>query len=199
MSVFVLDKKKNPLMPCSEKRARLLLQRGRAVVIRVYPFTIRLKDRVGGETQDLRLGIDPRSKTTGLMLARECEKIDSESGEIKRTRLTARGFPRGYLLRKKSVNGFQTGDMVIADIPKGVKSGVHVGRVAIRSSGYFNIQSTKNVIQGVSHRHCKMMQRADGYGYSIVAQQKEVSGNLGHASRAALSIPGMNAEVSRAI
>lgn len=55
MAVFVLDKKKQPLMPFSEKRARLLLERGRAVVVRLDPFTIRLKDRVGGETQLLRL------------------------------------------------------------------------------------------------------------------------------------------------
>ncbi|MBK1648074.1 hypothetical protein CKO36_15880, partial [Rhabdochromatium marinum] len=39
MAVFVLDKQKNPLMPCTEKRARLLLQRGRAVVVRLHPFT----------------------------------------------------------------------------------------------------------------------------------------------------------------
>jgi RRXRR protein len=30
--VFVLDKRKRPLMPCTEKRARLLLARGRAAV-----------------------------------------------------------------------------------------------------------------------------------------------------------------------
>ena len=42
MSVFVVDKRKKPLMPCSEKRARLLLERGQAVVHRRYPFTIRL-------------------------------------------------------------------------------------------------------------------------------------------------------------
>lgn len=45
MAVFVLDKRKRPLMPCSEKRARLLLDRGRAVVHRMTPFTIRLRDR----------------------------------------------------------------------------------------------------------------------------------------------------------
>ncbi|MGD8914110.1 MAG: RNA-guided endonuclease IscB, partial [Candidatus Thiodiazotropha sp.] len=73
MAVFVLDKLKNPLMPCSQKRARLLLERGRAVVVRRYPFTIRLKNRVGGETQALRLKLDPGSRTTGLALVREGE------------------------------------------------------------------------------------------------------------------------------
>ena len=50
MPVLVLDKHKKPLMPCSEKRARLLLERGRAVVHRRTPFTIRLKDRTVEES-----------------------------------------------------------------------------------------------------------------------------------------------------
>jgi hypothetical protein len=46
-------------MPCSEKRARLLLERGRAVVVRRYPFTTRLRDRVGGDTQGVRIKLGP--------------------------------------------------------------------------------------------------------------------------------------------
>ncbi len=60
MSVFVLHKRKRPLMPCTEKRARLMLERGRAVVHKRYPFTIRLKDRIGGDVQPVRVKIDPR-------------------------------------------------------------------------------------------------------------------------------------------
>jgi 5-methylcytosine-specific restriction endonuclease McrA len=79
--VFVLDKKKRPLMPCSEKRARLLLQRGRAVVHRVYPFTIRLKDRVLEESvvQPLRLKIDPGAKTTGVAVI---DESDMDCGKV---------------------------------------------------------------------------------------------------------------------
>lgn len=51
MAVCVLGKQKTPLQPCTEKRARLLLERGRAVVICTHPFTIRLKDRIGEDTQ----------------------------------------------------------------------------------------------------------------------------------------------------
>ena len=69
MAVLVLDRKKNPLMPCSEKRARLLLARSRAVVVRVYPFTVRLKDRAGGAVQKVVLKIDPGSKETGLAVS----------------------------------------------------------------------------------------------------------------------------------
>ncbi len=431
MSVFVLDKRKQPLMPCTEKRARLLLNRRRAVVVRAYPFTIRLKDRVGGNTQPLRLKIDPGSKTTGVAVVREqgqaqhvltlmelahrgrqisksldqrrgfrrhrrsqlrhraprflnrtkpkgwlapslqhrvdttwslvsrirtlapvvaisqelvrfdtqkmenpeisgveyqqgtllgyeireyllekwgrecayctdkntplqiehiepkanggsnrisnltlaCHPCNQEKyrqsldqffatskrlqnhqsrkdrilaqckkplkdasavnatrwalyqaltstglpvevgtggrtkfnrhslsipkthaldaacvgkvelitnwqiptltiksngrGSYQRTRLTKYGFPRGYLMRQKQVQGFQTGDMVKAIVPNGVKAGHWQGRVAVRKTGSFNIQTLSGVVQGVSHKHCTLTQRADGYGYQI--------------------------------
>jgi 5-methylcytosine-specific restriction endonuclease McrA len=71
--VFVLDRRKKPLMPCSPKRARLLLKRGRAVVHRVSPFVIRLKDRRMEEStlQLVVLKIDPGSGTSGMAVARE--------------------------------------------------------------------------------------------------------------------------------
>src|SRR5437763_4614662 len=71
MAVFVVDKRKKPLMPCAEKRARLLLERGKAVVHRRYPFTIRLKQRVGGTVQPVRLKLDPGAGTTGVAVVRE--------------------------------------------------------------------------------------------------------------------------------
>jgi len=84
MAVFVLDKQKKPLMPCTEKRARLLLERGRAVVVRLAPFTIRLKDRIGGALQPLRLKLDPGSRVTGLSLVRESETCDPDTGAVER-------------------------------------------------------------------------------------------------------------------
>jgi 5-methylcytosine-specific restriction endonuclease McrA len=60
-------------MLCSEKRARLLLERGRARVDKMYPFTIRLVDRKSGDTQPLILKVDPGSKQTGLTIVREDE------------------------------------------------------------------------------------------------------------------------------
>jgi 5-methylcytosine-specific restriction endonuclease McrA len=64
--VFVVDKDKQPLMPCQPARARQLLKSGQAAVYRRYPFTILLKERVGGDTQALEVKLDPGSKTTGL-------------------------------------------------------------------------------------------------------------------------------------
>jgi hypothetical protein len=34
-----------------------------------------------------------------------------ERGSYRRTRLNRFGFPRGYLMRRKQVRGFQTGDL----------------------------------------------------------------------------------------
>lgn len=89
-------------------------------------------------------------------------------GEYQRTRLTAYGFPRAYLTRQKRHFGFQTGDMVKAIVPKGRKTGTHVGRVAIRKTGSFNVQTGVAVVQGIGHRHCHLIQRADGYGYTFI-------------------------------
>ena len=82
-----------------------------------------------------------------------------------RTRVDAFGFPRGYLMSEKSIHGFRTGDMVKAEVLKGKKSGTYVGRVAIRKSGNFNIQTGSGLVQGVAHRYCTVVQRGDGYGY----------------------------------
>ena len=407
MSVFVLDRRKHPLMPCTERRARLLLDRGRAVVVRAYPFTIRLKSRVGGNTQPVRIKIDPGSKTTGMAVVREngqkqhvlalielahrgrqisksleqrrvdttksllnrlrslvpvvsisqelvrfdtqrmtnpeisgveyqqstllgyeireylldksgrewayctdkdtplqIEHIDPKAnggsnrisnltlacrpcnqekdrqsladffasskrlknhqarldrilkqckkplrdasavnstrwalyqtlkqtglsvevgtggrtkfnrcrlrmpkthaldaacvgeveivegwdvptlavkatgrGSYKRTRLTKHGFPRGYLMRQKQVKGFQTGDMVRAVVPTGTKAGTWLGRVAVRKTGSFNIQTPGGAIQGISYRHCTLIQRTDGYGYHIQPNQRKEEGD----------------------
>ena len=91
MSVGVLDRSGKPLMPCSEKRARLLLERGRARV--------------------------------------------------------------------------------------------HRGRVAVRASGSFNLQTGTEVVQGISHRHCQVLQRADGYGYSQQQSLTRKEAGEGRAER----------------
>ncbi|MBX9936892.1 MAG: HNH endonuclease [Burkholderiaceae bacterium] len=127
-------------------------------------------------------------------------------GSYQRTRLDKFGFPRGYLMRTKRVHGFGTGDMVRADVPSGVKAGIHTGRVAVRASGSFNIQSHQDgksvVVQGISHKHCRVIQRGDGYGYFFNRAdntgREQVRAKARNAARSALCLPGMNAEVSRA-
>jgi hypothetical protein len=86
-------------------------------------------------------------------------------GSYKRTNLDQYGFPRGHLPREKMVHGFQTGDLVKAVISSGKKVGIHLGRVAVRASGSFNIKSNGVLVQGINWKKCSIIQRADGYGY----------------------------------
>ncbi|WP_298054120.1 RRXRR domain-containing protein, partial [uncultured Paenalcaligenes sp.] len=111
MAVFVLDQHQTPLMPCSEKRARLLLARGRARVHRLIPFTIRVIDRRIAESQlqPLELKIDPGSKTSGLALVRNSESVNTETGELSTTshvvslfELKHRGFQISKTLTARS-------------------------------------------------------------------------------------------------
>ena len=83
MAVFVLDRSGKALMPCSEKRARLLLARDRARVHRLVPFVIRLKDRLVSDSQfqPIKIKLDPGSKVTGIAVVRESVRVDAETGE----------------------------------------------------------------------------------------------------------------------
>ena len=77
------------------------------------------------------------------------------------------GFPSRYVPRFKFVKGFQTGDIVKAVVTSGKKIGTYVGRVAIRSSGSFNISDKTGLIDSVSYKYCKPIHKKDGYGYSL--------------------------------
>jgi hypothetical protein len=125
LAVFVLDKRKKPLVPCSKKRARLLLTRGRALV----PLTIRLQDRIAGEVRPLHA-------------------------------------------HQELARGFKSGDEVRADVPTGTRKGVHIGRVAVRESGSFNIGKA----QHLNWKSCQFIQRADGYGFAVPASPVPVFG-----------------------
>lgn len=82
-----------------------------------------------------------------------------------------RGFPRTKPKGAKKVKGFQTGDIVRAVVTKGVNVGTYTGRVAIRSTGSFNVTTKQQTVQGISHRFCMALHRCDGYGYQKGAAQ----------------------------
>jgi len=60
-------------MPCHPAKARKLLDKGKAAVYRLYPFTIILNDEVEADNQEIALKIDPGSPTTGLALVADFE------------------------------------------------------------------------------------------------------------------------------
>jgi hypothetical protein len=53
--------------------------------------------------------------------------------------------------------------MVRAEIAKAKHAGIHVGRVAVRATGSFRVGD----VDGINAKHCKLIHRADGYGYGL--------------------------------
>ncbi|AOQ23031.1 hypothetical protein MTAT_26690 [Moorella thermoacetica] len=68
--VYVLNKHGKPLMPCSPKKARVLLKEGKAKVVRVVPFTIQLLYGSSGYKQKIYAGRD-RGLTQGIAAVRK--------------------------------------------------------------------------------------------------------------------------------
>ncbi|WP_239513605.1 hypothetical protein [Streptosporangium sp. 'caverna'] len=93
-------------------------------------------------------------------------------GTYARTRADKYGFPRLALPRTKTIRGFQTGDLVRAVVPTGKKAGTHTGRVAVRSTGSFNIRTRHDLVQGINHRYVRLLQRADGYAYTTYPEAR---------------------------
>ena len=75
------------------------------------------------------------------------------------------GFPCSEPKGPSRINGFRSGDIVRALVPKGKKQGSYVGRVTVRSSGYFNIKTNSGRVEGISSRYCKLLQTLSGYSY----------------------------------
>ena len=167
-------------MPCTPARARMLLRGRKAAVLRRYPFTIILKARTEGDLQPIELKADPGSKVTGVALVADYAKRGKtvvwamdlrHRGQAIKDALVCRmdrfGFPRTSGKAAREVKGFRTGDMVQSVVPSGKKAGTHIGKVAVRASGSFNVSTTVGVVQGISHKHCSVLHRADGYSYLL--------------------------------
>ena len=87
-------------------------------------------------------------------------------GSRQMCRVDRYGFPRTSPKGSKSVEGFQSGDMVKAIVLKGSKKGEYLGRVAVRSNRCFDIQTKTKTIEGIWHKHFHIVQRGDGYSYN---------------------------------
>ena len=86
-------------------------------------------------------------------------------GSRQMCRMDRFGFPRTSPKGSKSVKGFQTGDIVKAVVPSGLKAGEYLGRVVVRSRGSFDIEANGKVVQSIGYKHCRIIQRNDGYSY----------------------------------
>ena len=98
-------------------------------------------------------------------------------GSRQMCRMDRYGFPRTGPKTARSVHGFRTGDLVRADVPKGRHTGIHTGYAAVRAIGSFRVGNT----DGVSWKHCRLLQRGDGYQYNGTHQPKGLVGTSNSA------------------
>lgn len=80
-------------MPCSQRKARLLLKDGKAKIIGYKPFTIQLTTPTGETTQEVHIGVDTGAKHIGIAVTSE-DKVLAK-GEIE----LRDGIHEGMILR----------------------------------------------------------------------------------------------------
>ena len=98
MSVYVINQRNKPLMPTTSQKARKLLKQGKARIVEIKPFTIKLLIATGETKQDISLGIDSGYLNIGFSAT--TEKKELIVGEIKllqgiKQRLADRATYRG--------------------------------------------------------------------------------------------------------
>lgn len=99
--VYVISQDGNPLMPCSNAIARLLLKQGKAKVRKREPFTIKLIYETTNYTQELVLGVDTGSGTIGTAVSRDSGDIVYMSEVIVRNDVTDKMTQRAKYRRNR--------------------------------------------------------------------------------------------------
>ena len=104
MSVYVIASDGRPLMPCSEAKARHLLDAKRAKVKKRTPFTIQMVVPTTHYTQEIILGVDAGSKTIGISCGTKGKELLAEEikprNDVVNNLSTRREFRRARRNRK---------------------------------------------------------------------------------------------------
>lgn len=77
MKVYVINKYGEPLMPCSPRKARLLLRDKKATVVSREPFTIKLTYGGSGYKQKISIGVDTGHSFIGVSVLTEAQELNS--------------------------------------------------------------------------------------------------------------------------
>src|SRR5574344_1683799 len=81
--VYVLNIQGEPLMPCKPAKARKLLNKNLAKVVKREPFTIQLLFECENEVQDITLGIDAGSKVIGVSATTDKKELLSAELQLR--------------------------------------------------------------------------------------------------------------------
>ena len=81
--VYVLNIQGEPLMPCKPAKARKLLNKNLAKIVKREPFTIQLLFECENEVQDITLGIDAGSKVIGVSATTDKKELLSAEIQLR--------------------------------------------------------------------------------------------------------------------
>ncbi|MCK5813626.1 MAG: HNH endonuclease, partial [Cocleimonas sp.] len=102
MKVFVINLQGETLMPCSSRKARLLLEGDKAKVIHRSPFTIQLNYGSTGYKQDLTLGVDTGHSEVGLSVVSKTKEVFSAIAKMRNDISSKMVTRRRYRRQKRS-------------------------------------------------------------------------------------------------
>ena len=104
MKVFVKNMRGQALMPCSPRKARVLLKQKKAKIVGYQPFTIQLCYATGEAKQEIVIGIDEGARHIGIAIVSQGKVL--AKGEVKLRQdvhsllLTRAEYRRGRRYRK---------------------------------------------------------------------------------------------------
>ncbi|MBU2598224.1 MAG: HNH endonuclease [Actinobacteria bacterium] len=118
--VYVLSKRGNPLMPCSPRKARVLLKQSKANVLKRTPFTIQLKIDTPETTQPISLGIDSGYSHIGLSAITSNKELYSADVKLRTDIVKLLSKRRAYRRARRSRNlWYRKPRFKNRDIPEG--------------------------------------------------------------------------------
>lgn len=104
MRVFVKNMRGQALMPCSQRKARILLKQKKAKIIGYKPFTIQLCYATGETKQEVTVGIDEGARHIGIAIVSQDKVLAKGDIELRQDvhslLLTRAQYRRGRRFRK---------------------------------------------------------------------------------------------------
>lgn len=186
--VYVIDMNDNPLMPCENVVARLLLKSKKAKVLKKCPFTIKLLNETTSYTQSITLGVDTGSSHIGTSAVTNDGKVLYMSDVIvrndikdkmdarRRYRRSRRNRKNRYrkarwLNRKNSIKSGRFSPTMISKINSHIKEIEYVKSILpinnlVLETGTFDMHLMKNpMLHNEKYRHWGY-QKGLNYGFA---------------------------------
>ena len=104
MRVFVKNMRGQALMPCSQRKARLLLKQKKAKIVGYKPFTIQLTYATGEAKQEVTVGVDEGTRHIGIAIVSQDKVLAKGEIELRQDvhslLMTRAQYRRGRRFRK---------------------------------------------------------------------------------------------------